>query len=73
MKTDIENCEGFEWEEGNSNKNWYLHAVTDGECEDVFFNVPLIIISDKTNPEMNKDFTLLDEPIQTAGFSLLLQ
>jgi uncharacterized DUF497 family protein len=47
MKASIENCEGFDWDEGNSNKNWHLHEVTDGECEDVFFNVPLIIASDK--------------------------
>jgi uncharacterized protein len=43
----IENCKGFEWDDGNSNKNWYLHGVTDGECEDVFFNLPLIVASDK--------------------------
>lgn len=42
----IEDCEGFEWDEGNSNKNWHLHGVTDGECEDAFFNQPLLIASD---------------------------
>ena len=47
MRAGIENCEGFEWDEGNSNKNWHLHSVTDGECEDVFFNLPLIIAFDK--------------------------
>ncbi|HLM00553.1 MAG TPA: BrnT family toxin [Pyrinomonadaceae bacterium] len=47
MKAVIENCEGFEWDDGNSNKNWHLHNVTDGECEDVFFNLPLIIAIDK--------------------------
>jgi hypothetical protein len=35
MKVSLENCEGFDWDEGNSNKNWYLHEVTDGECEEV--------------------------------------
>ena len=47
MKARLENCGGFNWDEGNSNKNWHLHEVTDGECEDVFFNVPLIIAADK--------------------------
>ena len=47
MKATIENCEGFNWDEGNANKNWQLHEVTDGECEDVFFNLPLLIASDK--------------------------
>ena len=51
MKASIENCEGFDWDEGNSNKNWHLHEVTDGECEDVFFNLPLIIASDKKHSD----------------------
>lgn len=59
MKAGIENCEGFEWDEGNSNKNWHLHAVTDGECEDAFFNVPLIIASDKEHSETEQRFYAL--------------
>jgi len=51
MKAQIENCEGFAWDEGNSNKNWHLHEVTDGECEDVFFNLPLLIAFDKKHAE----------------------
>lgn len=39
---ELEHCEGFEWDDGNSNKNWHLHRVTDGECEEIFFNLPLI-------------------------------
>jgi uncharacterized DUF497 family protein len=59
MKAAIENCEGFEWDEGNSNKNWHLHSVTDGECEDVFFNLPLIIVSDKKSSEKETRFFAL--------------
>lgn len=47
MEKIIESCEGFEWDDGNSNKNWHLHGVTDGEREDVFFNLPLVIAADK--------------------------
>ena len=39
----IENCQGFEWDDRNSSKNWHLHRVSDGECEEIFFNLPLII------------------------------
>lgn len=59
MKAGIEKCEGFEWDEGNADKNWHLHAVTDGECEDVFFNVPLIITSDKEHSENEQRFYAL--------------
>ena len=47
MATLLENCEGFEWDDGNAKKNWYLHRVTDGECEEIFFNLPISIIFDK--------------------------
>lgn len=46
MKTALSSCEGFQWDEGNSDKNWYLHQVTNGECEEIFFNLPLIVASD---------------------------
>ena len=37
---------GFEWNDGNSNKNLLKHKVSNGECEEIFFNQPLIIVSD---------------------------
>jgi uncharacterized protein len=36
-------CEGFDWDEGNIGKNWTKHRVTDWECEEVFFNRPLVL------------------------------
>jgi uncharacterized DUF497 family protein len=59
MKSIFEKCEGFEWDDGNSNKNWHLHGVTDGECEDVFFNLPLIIASDKSHSKAETRFFAL--------------
>ena len=59
MKSTIEKCEGFVWDDGNSNKNFYLHGVTDGECEDVFFNLPLIIADDKAHSAVEKRFFAL--------------
>ncbi len=29
---------GFEWDQGNLGKNERKHAVTDRECEEMFFN-----------------------------------
>src|SRR5207253_2490572 len=39
-------CTGFNWNEGNVNKNWDKHGVADFECEEVFFNQPLIVRPD---------------------------
>ncbi len=54
MKNIIFNCKGFEWDEGNSVKNWHLHRVTDGECEDIFFNLPLIVAADAKHSNREK-------------------
>ena len=34
--------DGFEWDEGNLLKNWERHRVTASECEQIFFNRPLV-------------------------------
>ncbi len=39
-------CTGFDWDDGNSSKNWERHQVSDGECEQVFFNQPLVVVPD---------------------------
>lgn len=36
----------FEWDDGNREKNYKKHGVTVEECEQVFFNKPLLIIDD---------------------------
>jgi len=59
VKDIISNCKGFEWNEGNSNKNWHLHRVTDGECEDIFFNLPLIVAADAKHSNREKRFYAL--------------
>src|SRR5437773_10810203 len=39
----IEALEGFEWDAGNSEKNWKRHQVTQAECEQIFANLPLLV------------------------------
>jgi uncharacterized DUF497 family protein len=37
---------GFEWDAGNLAKNWQAHQVSSAECEQVFFDQPLIVALD---------------------------
>ncbi|VAX35098.1 hypothetical protein MNBD_UNCLBAC01-2068 [hydrothermal vent metagenome] len=39
----LNQCVGFQWDKGNVDKNFIKHSVSARECEQVFFNVPLII------------------------------
>lgn len=34
---------GFQWDEGNADKNWIRHRVSQSECEQVFFNQPFLV------------------------------
>ncbi len=54
----LDNCEGFDWDDGNSGKNWHRHRVTDGECEEIFFNVPLIVAADLNSNDEKRFFAL---------------
>ena len=38
--------EGFDWDEGNVEKNWIAHQVTPQEAEQAFFNAPLFVAED---------------------------
>ena len=38
---------GFDWDEGNILKNWDKHGVSASECEQIFFNLPLIAANDE--------------------------
>jgi uncharacterized DUF497 family protein len=43
---DLPACTGFEWDAGNAGKNQERHQVSDGECEQVFFQRPILIAPD---------------------------
>ena len=36
---------GFEWDQGNSEKNWVRHRVSQAECEQFFRNEPVVAAS----------------------------
>jgi len=40
---DLNRIDGFDWDKGNREKNWLKHRVATNECEEVFFNLPLLL------------------------------
>ena len=55
----LSNCNGFDWDKGNLEKNWVKHRVSQQECEQVFFNEPLAFFEDATHSaEENRYFAL---------------
>lgn len=51
MNNILSSLEGFEWDENNITKNWIKHKVSPLECEEIFFNDPLVITKDKKHSQ----------------------
>lgn len=50
---------GFDWDDGNINKNLVKHGVSDFESEQVFFNQPLIVEYDRKHSELEERYFAL--------------
>ena len=59
MENILKGCTGFNWDGGNSDKNWLKHFVSKRECEQVFFNKPIIIAHDEKHSQIELRYFLL--------------
>ena len=55
----LSQCTGFEWDTHNSTKIKEKHNVTPVECEQVFFNLPIIAGSDEKHSKTENRFYIL--------------
>jgi uncharacterized DUF497 family protein len=46
MEKTFDQFSGFQWDEGNLDKNLIRHNVENWECEQIFFNRPLTVLDD---------------------------
>jgi uncharacterized protein len=65
---DFKKIVGFEWDDGNSQKNQEKHGVTQGESEEIFFNEPLLIADDQKHSSHEMRFVALGK----SNFGILL-
>jgi uncharacterized DUF497 family protein len=54
-------CTGFDWDAGNSDKNWERHRVSPGECEQVFFQRPIRIAPDPAHSQGEARYAALGQ------------
>lgn len=58
---DLDRLTGFDWDDGNRDKNWQKHHVSTGECEEVFFNLPLLLNEDPGHSQAEPRFLVLGQ------------
>ena len=46
MENDFDKFSGFQWDRGNIGKNLIKNNVENWECEQVFFNKPILVLED---------------------------
>jgi len=56
MKENFNNITGFDWDEGNRDKNQIKHNVSTGEAEQIFFNEPLIVLDDDKHSDNERRY-----------------
>jgi hypothetical protein len=62
MPSDIlAKCTGFEWDSHNAEKIWLKHHVSLSECEQIFFNLPLVVADDIKHSEQETRFYALGQ------------
>jgi uncharacterized DUF497 family protein len=59
--SDLDRTEGFDWDAGNRDKNWQKHRVSIGECEEVFFNLPLFLQDSPGHSQIGPRFLALGQ------------
>src|SRR3972149_1816227 len=67
---DLSYVTGFDWDEDNREKNSKKHQVLAGECEEVFFNLPLLLEADPDHSQKEPRYYVLGHTI--AGRRLFI-
>jgi len=57
----LQECTGFQWDDGNKEKNWLKHKVTNSEYEQIFFNQPFIVNYDIKHSDTEQRFYALGQ------------
>lgn len=58
---DIYSINGFLWDEVNIDKNWIMHQVSKSECEEIFFNLPLLLSDDEKHSQHERRYYVLGQ------------
>jgi uncharacterized DUF497 family protein len=58
-EVDFSRYVGFEWDPRNSDKIWQKHKVSPFECEQLFFNQPLVVAPDEAHSHTEPRFYVL--------------
>ncbi len=56
---DLRKIIGFEWDEGNFDKNYKKHGITTKEAEEVFLDEKQLVLEDDRHSQKEERFTMI--------------
>jgi uncharacterized DUF497 family protein len=67
----VPRLEGFEWDAGNTDKNWLRHAVRQAEAEQAVLNTPLVLAVDMAHSQAEARFIALGQTDTGRGLAVV--
>jgi uncharacterized DUF497 family protein len=67
----VPGLEGFEWDAGNTDKNWLRHEVHQAEAEQALLNTPLVLAADVTHSQAEARFIALGRTDTGRGLAVV--
>jgi hypothetical protein len=61
----------FEWDRGNFDKNKTKHGIQNQEVEEVFFNIPLLLIDDESHSKNEGRYLVLGKTDSNKKLSII--
>ena len=62
---------GFEWDSGNNRKSELKHSVSQVEAEEIFFNQPLLIITDDKQSDAESRYLALGKTNKSRELTVI--
>ena len=61
FRVELARCSGFDWDAGNTAKNWDLRQVSQAECEQPFFHRPILVTVDERHSAEERRYAALGQ------------
>ena len=71
MSETVDTAASFQWDDGNSEKIWTKHGITQTECEQVFFNLPFLVFDEKRHLQNEERFYALGRTDEGKGLFIV--
>jgi uncharacterized DUF497 family protein len=71
MNEAMDKAASFQWDDGNADKNWIKHGISQTEIEQTFFNLPFLVFDDQRHSQSEERFYALGRTDEGKGLFIV--